>query len=65
MLSLANLNDAYRKEKEKNINSKHKFAQKKDRWKKQEADDRTIVEGNTCTADLYSYLADLDGKGLI
>lgn len=32
--------------------------------KKQEADDGTIV-GNTRIADVYSYLADLDGNDLI
>lgn len=60
MHSLANLNNAYRKEKEK-MNTSIRAEKKK--YKKQEADYRNIV-GNTCIADVYSYLADLHGKGL-
>lgn len=47
--------------KKKKMNTSIRAEKKK--YKKQEADYRNIV-GNTCIADVYSYLADLHGKGL-
>lgn len=50
-LSLVNRNIGYKKRGE-NLYLKKKIAQKEDRFKKQEADDRWMVEENTaCDAD--------------
>lgn len=48
--------------KKKKMNTSIRAEKKK--YKKQEADYRNIV-GNTCIADVYSYLADLHGKGCL